>query len=298
MEDRVISGIQQVGIGVTNADEAFRWYKDLFAFDIQVFADAAEAPFMIRYTGGIVQKRYAILALNLQGGGGLEIWQYTSRVSQPAKEPLIWGKPGILSIKIRCRDVKQFYKEAVEKGVRIINEPTSNALGKLHFYLYDPYENIFEILEDDYWFTEGKNLTGGVVGVSIGVSDMDKAIEFYKEILDLNEIFYSEKAPVKDWLGLPLQTGAYARCLLSSQPGAQPGAFGKLLGSFQIELVQAIPALTGNLYDNRYWGDRGFIHICFDIKGYDQHTEICKQSGHPLTIDSGSFNMGDAAGRV
>jgi catechol 2,3-dioxygenase-like lactoylglutathione lyase family enzyme len=297
MQERIISGIQQVGIGVTNADEAFQWYKDLFGFDIQVFAEAAEAPFMVRYTGGEVHKRYAILAINLQGGGGLEIWQYTSRTSQPANEPLVWGKPGILSIKIRCRNVHEFYKEVVAKKVKVINEPRQNALGKLHFYLYDPYGNIFEIVEDEYWFTEGKTLTGGVVGVTIGVSDMERSIGFYKGMLDLNEAFYSEKAPIEDWNNLPLQATSYARCLLVSQPGAQAGAFGKLLGSFQVELVQSMPAMAGNLYDNRFWGDLGFIHICFDIKGYDTHTKICKNLGHPLTIDSGDFNMGDAAGR-
>ncbi|CAN5767519.1 hypothetical protein BH10BAC3_BH10BAC3_22230 [soil metagenome] len=297
MQHRVISGIQQVGIGVSNADEAFQWYKDLFGFDIQVFADAAEAPFMTRYTGGEVHKRYAILAINLQGGGGLEIWEYKSRTSQPAKDAFVWGKPGIQSIKIRCKNVPEFYKEAISKKVKVINQPTENALGKMHFYLYDPYGNIFEILEDDYWFTDGESLTGGVMGVTIAVSDMEKGVDFYKEILALNENFYSEKAPIKDWQGLPLQAGTYARCILSSQPGAQPGGFGKLLGSYEIELVQAVPAIPGHLYDNRFWGDLGFIHICFDIKGYDEHTAICNNSGYPLTIDSGSFNMGDAAGR-
>src|SRR4051794_35059693 len=102
---RVISGIQQVGIGVANADEAFKWYKNIFGFDIQVFADAAEAALMTRYTGGKPHMRYAILALNLQGGGGLEIWQYTSRVSQPSLKPFVWGRPGIMAIKIRCKDV-------------------------------------------------------------------------------------------------------------------------------------------------------------------------------------------------
>ena len=91
--ERVISGIQQVGIGVVNADEAFKWYKDIFGFDIQVFAEAAEAKLMTLYTGGQVHSRYAILALNLQGGGGLEIWQYTSRKPQPSTERFSGARP-------------------------------------------------------------------------------------------------------------------------------------------------------------------------------------------------------------
>ncbi|MEZ5172527.1 MAG: hypothetical protein R2850_03205 [Bacteroidia bacterium] len=39
---------------------------------------------MLPYTGGKPWERYAILALNMQGGGGFEIWQYTGREPQPA----------------------------------------------------------------------------------------------------------------------------------------------------------------------------------------------------------------------
>lgn len=294
---RVISGIQQVGIGVTNADEAFKWYKDLFGFDIQVFAEAAPAPFMTLYTGGEVQKRYAILALNLQGGGGLEIWQYTSRVSQPAKEALIWGKPGIMAIKIKCRDVEKFYARAANKGINVIDRPAKNPAGKLHFFLYDPYGNIFDIVEDDYWFTDGPGLTGGVCGVTIAVSDMQKASAFYKSILQMNEVYANTDAPISDWQNLPVTGTGYARTILQSNRGAQPGAFGKLLGGYEVELVQSNPPLAGHLFEGRYWGDQGYIHLCFDIKGYDEHIDICKKAGHPLTIDSGAFNMGDAAGR-
>jgi hypothetical protein len=76
---RIISGIQQVGIGVANADEAFRWYRKIFGTDIVVFKDAATASLMKPYTGQQSHERYAILALNMQSGGGFEIWQYTSR---------------------------------------------------------------------------------------------------------------------------------------------------------------------------------------------------------------------------
>lgn len=297
MQDRVVSGIQQVGIGVTNADEAFRWYRDVFGFDIQVFAEAAPAPFMTLYTGGEVQKRYAILALNLQGGGGLEIWQYTSRVSQPAKDSLIWGKPGIMAIKIKCRDVQKFYAEILRKKVRVSGEPRPNPEGRLHFFLFDPYGNIFDIIADDYWFTNGRGLTGGIAGVTIAVSDIEKAADFYTGILPVHETFGSFKAPISDWQGLPLTGQEYARKILQSSRGEQPGGFGKLLGQYEIELIQAVPALPGHLFDGRFWGDQGYIHLCFDIKGYDEHIRLCNEAGYPLTIDSGSFNMGDAAGR-
>ena len=39
----VISGIQQIGIGIPNVQEAFDWYRKHFGMDIKVFEEAAEA---------------------------------------------------------------------------------------------------------------------------------------------------------------------------------------------------------------------------------------------------------------
>ena len=295
--ERVISGIQQVGIGVADANEAFAWYKRVFGFDIQVFADAAEANLMTKYTGGKPHQRYAILALNLQGGGGLEIWQYKSRTPQPAAFPFFWGRPGIMAITIRCKNVLAFFADAKAKKLNIINEPTKNPQGRLHFYLYDPYGNIFEVLEDSYWFTQNQGLTGGVCGVTIAVSNMQKARAFYTNVLKMKEVYNLSQAPLSDWEGIAAPHTTYHRAMLQSPPGAQPGAFGKLMGSYQIELVQATPPISGHIFENRFWGDLGFIHLCFDIKGYASHTQICAENGYPLTVDSGDFNMGDAAGR-
>lgn len=296
MQQRVVSGIQQVGIGVRNADEAYLWYKDIFGFDIQVFADAAEAKLMLRYTGGQPHSRYAILALNLQGGGGLEIWQYKSRTPVAAKEPLVWGQPGIQCIKIRCRDVPAFYQQVKQKGVRTINEPVSNPEGKQHFYLYDPYGNIFEVIGDNYWFADEGKLTGGVCGFVVGVSNLERSLHYYKSILPVKESFHQSMVSLDDFEGLPTVGHHYGRAILNTDD-TLAGAFSRLMGPFSIELVQAHPPITKNYFEGRYWGDLGYIHACFDIKGYDAHHEICKASGYPLTIDSGEFAMGDAAGR-
>ncbi len=78
-----IAGIQQIGIGIPDVHEAFDWYRIHFGMDIPIFEEAAEANLMLPYTGGKPHQRHAILAINMAGGGGFEIWQYTSRVPQP-----------------------------------------------------------------------------------------------------------------------------------------------------------------------------------------------------------------------
>lgn len=74
--EQLIAGIQQVGIGVSNADEAKLYYRDLFGMNTKVFDDEAEASLMTKYTGGETYRRRAILSMNLSGGGGFEIWQF------------------------------------------------------------------------------------------------------------------------------------------------------------------------------------------------------------------------------
>lgn len=296
MERRIISGIQQVGIGVVNADEAFAWYRKIFGTDIVVFKDAATASLMKPYTGQQAHDRYAILALNMQSGGGFEIWQYTSRTPVPADRPLQLGDLGIYAVKIKCRDIARAYSFYQEQGVNLLTSPAKSPAGLQHFYLKDPYDNVFELTEDAYWYTDTGRLTGSVCGVTIGVSSIEKALPFYQKVLGYDITQYSGEGQFADFKGIPGGTHSFKRVLLDHSR-KQEGAFARLLGPTRIELVQVLDRQPFKIYENRYWGDLGFIHLCFDINGFAAHEKICIENGHPLTIDSSnSFDMGEAAG--
>ena len=76
------------------------------------------------------------------------------------------------------------------------------------------------------------------------------------------------------------------------------GAFGPLLGNSQIELIQKVEGSGRKIYENRYWGDLGYIHLCFDVRNIEALKSECEEAGFPFTIDSAnSFDMGQAAGR-
>ncbi len=293
---RIISGIQQVGIGVTNADEAFRWYRKIFGTNIVVFKDAATASLMQRYTGQQAHDRYAILALNMQSGGGFEIWQYTSRTPVPSAIPIQLGDLGIYAVKIKSKDVTKTFSYYQQEGVELLSAPSKMPSGKEHFFIRDPYGNIFEITEDDYWFTNSDCLTGAVCGVTIGVSSMDKALAFYKNLLGYDIQLYAGQGVYADWHSLPGGAHSFKRVLLAHSRKPE-GAFSKLLGPTYIELVEVTDRTPVKIYDNRFWGDLGFIHVCFDINGFNAHETICNENGFPLTVNSSnSFDMGQASG--
>ncbi|MEX1188913.1 MAG: VOC family protein [Bacteroidia bacterium] len=287
----LISGIQQVGIGVQNADEAFEWYIKHFGMDVPVFKDASVAELMLKYTGGKSQERYAILALNMQGGGGFEIWQYTGRTPQPAAFEIKPGDLGIFGVMLKSRNVELAHKHAQAKNLNpsaLFKAPD----GTLRFHQNDPYGNRYTFCESVSWFGKGKHTNGGVNGVQIGVSDMEKSIAFYNKVLGLDKVVYDTKGQADEFGGV-----SGRRVLLRPSVDLE-GAFSKLLGSPQVELFQLDDKTGRKIYENRYWGDLGYIHICFDVNDMQALEKRCAEFGAPFTVNSGnSFDMGEAAGQ-
>ncbi len=296
--EKVISGIQQIGIGNPDVYEATEWYRNYFGMDIKVFEDSATANLMLPYTGGKPHDRTAILTMSMRGGGGFEIWQYTSRKPVAAGFELQIGDLGINCAKIKSWDVAKSYEEFVTAGLNVITPLRKNPDGDLNFFVKDLNGNIFQVVKGLGWFkTKEKRLTGGVSGAVIGSADIDKARTLYSDVLGYDEIIYDQTDIFEDFEGLPSGKRKYRRVLLRhSQP--RQGGFSKLFGPTEIELVSAIGREPNKIFENRYWGDLGFIHLCFDIQGMDALKRECVAKGFPFTVDSAdSFDMGEAAGR-
>lgn len=292
----IISGIQQIGIGNPYVHEAWRWYREKFGMDVKIFEEAAEANLMLPYTGGMPHKRHAILAINMNGGGGFEIWQYTSRTPQPAKFEIQYGDLGIYACKIKSRDIKGTFDFLKKQQVEIPGGISKNPNGDDHFYLKDLYGNIFEIVQAQDWFGKTNFKTGGTYGAVIGCSDVDRSKKFYAEILGFDKVIYDVKGNSEDTSVLP-GGNINSRRVLLAQTESRRGPFSKLLGNGEIELVQIEGRTPNKIFADRYWGDLGFIHLCFDIQGMKEMKALCAEKGHPFTVDSGDhFDMGEAAG--
>lgn len=291
-----ISGIQQVGIGVPNVHEAFKWYRQNFGMDIRIFEEAAEANLMLPYTGGKGHSRHAILAINMKGGGGFEIWQYTSRTPQPASFEIQLGDYGILCARMKTSDVKGSFGQMKAKGLDLASELVKDPNGNEHFFVRDPYGNLFNIVKGEGWFGKGMQLTGGPSGVMIGVSDIEKARKLYSNVLGYDTVVYDKEGTFDDLATLPSGKNKMRRVLLKHS-APRSGPFSRLLGPTQIELVKVYDREPRKVFENRYWGDLGYIHLCFDITGMNELKKACETNGFPFTVDSSnSFDMGEAAG--
>jgi catechol 2,3-dioxygenase-like lactoylglutathione lyase family enzyme len=296
MNKPIISGIQQVGIGIPDVNAAFRWYRQHFGMDIPVFEEAAEANLMLPYTGGKPHQRHAILAINMHGGGGFEIWQYTSRTPVPVSFEIQLGDIGHFVTRIKSANVQQSYAFLKAKGADVLGTVVQSPDGKEHFFVRDPWGNIFQVVPGQDWFAKGKQLTGGPSGALLGVTDMEKSMRFYADILGYDTVVYDKTGTFTDLQVLPGGQVEVRRVLLShSQPRA--GAFSRLLGSSCIELVHVKSKTPRKIFEGRWWGDLGFIHLCFDIVGMQEMKVLCSSKGYQFTVDSAdSFDMGEAAG--
>lgn len=268
-----INGIQQIGIGVANAKETFNWYKNNLGFNILVFEDKSEATFMKRYTGDTIMDRNALLAMNMRGGAGLEIWQFLGRAPKPQQQKFQLGDLGINMMKLR--------NSKIDKDS----------------YFKDPWGNWIQKVKDDYFFCDENQGKGGVMGAVIGVSDMDKSLLFYRKLFGLDSIESDDIGVFDMFKDVPGGKQRIRRVQLGRSETIL-GGFVKLLGPFKIELIQTLERLPNKIYKDRWWGDLGYIHLCFDVVGMDCLKQKAQSLGYSFTVDSAdSFDMGEAAGR-
>ncbi|HPQ08896.1 MAG TPA: VOC family protein [Bacteroidia bacterium] len=291
----IITGIQQIGVGVKDVVKSFEFYRTQLGFDIQVFDEAAEANLMLPYTGGKPHFRRAIFALNINGGGGLEIWQYTSRTPQAPEFTPQLGDLGIFVAKIKAYNLNTLHQKLTQSKLNV-SKVYQHPAGFQHFYFQDIFGNYFEVVESDDFFEKDKYPNGGICGAIIGVSDLEKSINFYKNVLGLDKVIYQSEEKEFEDFNFFGEKKTFKRALLTRSKKETAG-FAQLLGMPYVELIQWTNGKGRKIFENRYWGDLGFIHLCFDVRNMQALKEHCAKHNAPFTVDSGEkFSMGEAAG--
>ena len=297
MDSFLISGIQQIGVGTTDFRKSWNWYIEMFGIDVKILEDDTVAERMLPYTGGVPQQRHACIALNIQGGGGFEIWQYSKRKPEPCPFKIAAGDLGVFAAKPNCRDVKAFHKQISAKW-QDCTIPETLPDGTPCFYVKDLFGNVFQIVENKKVFIDQGKLTGGMAGAVIGVTDMDKSVKFYSDVLGYNILISDTTGPFSTNDPMPEADKQCRRVILKAPE--RKGAFAELFGESTIELVQALEHMPRKIYEGRYWGDPGFIQVCFDVTNMKSLGKFCASKGYPFTVDScpdgERFDMGDASG--
>ena len=280
-----IHGIQHIGVGVPEHGRAWQWYRKHFGLDVPFFNDEAEAHLMTIYTGGKVISKRAAMVLNLKGGCAMEIVCPSTFKARHADQKHELGDLGIYMGWIKSPDVAATYNYYKQQSVDLVSPLSKMPNGWDTFYLRDINGLVFQIIPAKDFYTKSKHKTGGTAGCSIGVSDLDRAISFYS-ILGYDHLIYDEEATFQDWSTLDGGDRKYRRVLLSqSKPSG--GGFSKLTGKSYIELVQDLSSrIPVKIYDNRYWGDVGFVHLGFDVRNMVSLGQALEKAGYGFTCDT------------
>lgn len=290
----VIQGIQHVGIAVTDMDKSLKLYRKLFGLDIPFFDAVAAAPLMDSHCNGETITKRASMILNHQGGCSVEVISPTSFKPRGPVFGLRQGDLGLGCTTVKTPDIRKMHEHALSILPDSCEKELSlDPLGRLTFYLRDYDNNLFQILESDKWFTNHGHPSGGIMGCTIGVSSIEKALELYSSILGYDEVLHDSERVFEDWSGLAGGEEKYRRVILKqSKPGT--GGFASVMGETTIELVQAIDRKGRFIFEDRIWADTGIAHLGFDIRGMESLGEELDRKGFGFRCDTNNaLSMGD-----
>jgi catechol 2,3-dioxygenase-like lactoylglutathione lyase family enzyme len=288
-----INGLQHIGVAVSNMDASLKFYRRFFGLDIPFFDSVQPAPLMDVYTRNSTITKRASMVMNLQGGCAIEVIRPTSFEPVKAKHAVQMGDLGIFITQIKCKDIHASHRFCEEHAAPGLTAIAKDPMGRDTFYIQDPDGNVWQFLQGTGWYTNSGHHSGGVLGCSTGVSDMNRALGLYANLLGFDEVVYDKTDSFADWQSLPSGKERYRRVLLTqkNQPG---GGFAKVTGKTFIELVQALDRKPNVIFEDRIWGDTGYAHIGFDVKGMAAIGSDLAAKGYPFTCDSNNaLSMGN-----
>lgn len=281
-----INGIQHIGVGVANHASSWKWYRKFLGMDIAMFNGVAEAPLMQIYTKGEIINKRAAMILNLSGGCAMEVVSPVSFTASHADQDFELGDLGIFVAQVKSPNVKAAYSWFKEEGANVIGEINALPYGGESFFVKDPDGLFFQIVPGKHWYTKPRHVTGGTVGATICVSNIENSMKLYSDILGYDKVLFDETAIFDDWKNtLPGGDKSFRRVLLtqSDKPG---GGFAKVTADTYLELVEARDFAARKIYKGRMWGDIGFVHLGLDVRGMKALGIDLEQKGFGFTCNT------------
>lgn len=289
-----IQGMQHVGIAITDMDATLKLYRKLFGMDIPFFDSVQAAPLMDSHTRGETITKRASMVMNLNGGCAFEVLRPVSFEPVPASWEIAVGDLGLTAVQMKTRDIERMHAHARA----FVGDDCDAAMretpwGAKTFYLRDPDGTLFQVLEADDFFGDNGHPSGGSMGVTIGVSDMEASLALYRDQLGFEEVLWDESGVQGDWADLPGGGERYRRVRLT-QKGETAGGFGPVTGRTYIELVQALDRAGRFIFEDRIWCDTGIAHLGFDVRGMEALGEALGRTGFGFRCDTAdAIGMGE-----
>lgn len=292
----MITGFQHIGMGVYDVDKTYAFWRENLGFKMKLNDHTGFDEQMEPILGDRLEMRM-LMAMNVAGGGAIEIVQHTSTKPKEPPTPIEWGDIGILDIGVKVFHIDSIYSDLKSRGVEFITPVQRMKLdrgGTVRFaYLRDPDGLLVQLVEDP---TGKRPRVGGVVHVTIGVNAIDKAKDFYMKVLGFDQVLLE----TDDLTGIDEITGGKkTRMVILSQPSSLKSAL-PVLEPGSVRLVQT-PEYNGKpTFEGRRWGDIGCMEFALDVDDvkstFDQMIAAGAERYNPPTLmDMGSGSVGSFA---
>ncbi len=292
----MISGFQHVGMGVLDMERTYSFYRRFMGFKLKLNDHQRFEKEMEQIIGDLVEMRI-LMAMNVAGGGAIELVQHTSTPCREPAEPAQWGDIGVLEVGFKAFMLDELYSDMLAEGIQFLTPVRTMELsegGSVRYaYLRDPDGLLIQLVEEP---GGRRPVVGGVVHAAIGVSDLEAARDFYSRIAGFNQLLHEDD----DVTGLDEITGGKrTRMAILKQPGGLPANL-PVIESGAVKLVQTPDYQGKHIFEGRRWGDLGCMEIALDVTGlrevYGGMLEAGAESYCPPTrIDMGSGSIGSFA---
>jgi catechol 2,3-dioxygenase-like lactoylglutathione lyase family enzyme len=287
-----INSIQHVGVAVQDIDAALKFYRTIFGMNIPFFDSIQPAPLMDVYTKQETITKRASMVMNLQGGCAMEVIRPTSFEPRKADFQIQVGDIHIFQVHYKTCNIEKMHQHCSNQDAPALSEIEKNPLNRPVFDLKDLDGNMFRFEESGEKYYDMGHISNGVVGCSIGVTDIEKSLTLYADILGYDKVIYDESGIFSDYGHLPGGNGKFRRVRLE-QSAPTGGGFAKVIGKTFIELVQSLDRTPNRIFKGRIWGDSGFVHLGLDVKNMTELGAELSNSGFGFRCDSSNaLSMG------
>ena len=291
----MITALQHVGMGVRSIERTYRFYRDLMGFRVGISDQTEYQADMAPMVGDLVEMR-VMMAANVAGGAAIELVQHTSTPPREAGEPLQWGDLGYLELGLKVHHLEDVHLDLERRGVEFVTPVLSMELSsggtERYAYLRDPDGLLIQLVEES---TRNRaSSVGGARHVAIGVSDMGRARDFYREVLGFTEVIHEFAGRMPE---LDAVTGGREMEMVILRHGGERKSALPLLERAIVKLVHT-PGYRGRpTFEGRRWGDVGLMEMAFDVTDLAESTDHLVARGadlvHPPTwVDMGQGTLG------
>ncbi len=213
-------GVDHIGVGVGDIDEAIAFYGEHVGFDDVRFDWTGEVPGIEAVAGRAPRARIAMLAnsgATPVGPGRIKLVQVLDGDGPPSPpEGQAWGEVGVCEICLHVRGVEEVHARLVGAGCEELMPPIAASVVPHDVsldisYVADPWGTKLELIEwTGLWHSlPGPARAEGVNHVAFGVTEMARTRAFY-EALGFGELLFESTEffdPMAPWYKAPWYEG-------------------------------------------------------------------------------------------